>query len=182
MASIPTEIKEGIITLSKKELEKLVIKAASKDKSFYDYLFINYFNKKTGEQELYHQTKIDLDLLIRKSYRGFSEQLRLANMLSACVKRINEFAKVCKNKHLEADLIMYVLEIPFSENDNYLGTCFTALDYKTALLVKRIITLVTKKLHPDYLIQYAETLNQYLTILHKTSSHISVVYSLPKSI
>ena len=182
MATISAEIKKGITTLSKKELEKLVIKAASKDKSFYDYLFVNYFNKETGEQELYNKTKADLDTLIHKSYRGFSEQLQLANMLSACVKQINEFAKVCKNKQLEADLIMYVLEIPFSKNTNCFGTCFTTYDYKTALLVKRVITLLTKKLHPDYLIQYTQTINQYLIVLHRTSSHMNLVYSLPKTI
>ncbi len=182
MATISVEIKEGIAALSKKELEKLVIKAASKDKSFYNYLFVNYFNKESGEQELHNKTKADLDTLIHKSYRGFSEELQLANMLSACVKRINEFSKVCKNKKFEVDLIMYVLEIPFSANSNYLGTCFTAFDYKVGLLVKRVITLLTKKLHPDYLIQYTQTINQYLIVLHRTSSHMNLVYSLPKTI
>ena len=34
--------------------------------------------------------------------------------IGECGKRITAFSKVCKNKSLEADLIMYVPEIPFS--------------------------------------------------------------------
>jgi len=103
-------------------------------------------------------------------------------MLGACVKRINEFSKVSKKKNLEADLILHVLAIPFSYPTNMLGTCFTAYDYKTGMLLKRLITLVTKKLHEDYRIEYEDTINDYLNILHQTSNHIDTIYDLPKSI
>jgi len=57
-------------------------------------------------------------------------------MISACVKRINDFSNICKNKNLEADLLMYVLDEIFSYSPKLFGTCFTAFDYKTGLLLK----------------------------------------------
>jgi len=182
MAKIDDNIKQKIKTLNREELEKLLIKAATKHKEFHDYLLVNYIDKEFGEKELFERAKSDLNVLFYKSYKGFSEQLRLANMLSACIKRINEFAKVCKNKNLEADLIMCVLEVPFSYSTNMFGTCFTAFDYKVGLRVKRMITLVTKKMHEDYLIDYKEKINKYLDILHRTSGHIDFIYAFPKKI
>lgn len=181
MPKISKEIKEQIRVLSKKELEDIVIKLAS-NKENYDFLLVNYLDKESGEQDLFEEAKADIDLLSRKRYKGFSEQLQLANMLGACVKRINEFSKVSKKKNLEADLILHVLAIPFSYPTNMLGTCFTAYDYKTGMLLKRLITLVTKKLHEDYRIEYEDTINDYLNILHQTSNHIDTIYDLPKSI
>lgn len=70
MPKITTEIKNQIAALSKIDLEKLVIKMASKDKAIFDYLLVNYFEKETGENELFDKTKTDLDLLFSKSYKG----------------------------------------------------------------------------------------------------------------
>ncbi len=178
MANISTDIKERIKTFSREELEKLLLKAVSKHKGFHDYLLVNYLDKASGEKDLYHQAEIDLNQLFLKRYKGFSEELQLANMLSACIKRINEFSKICKNKNLEADLLLYVLEIPFSDTNKF-GTCFTQFDYRTGLMVKRLITLVTKKMHEDFLIEYKGKINNYLEILHRTSNHIDTVYALP---
>ena len=137
MPKIGKDTKEQIRLLSKKDLEDIVIKLAA-NKENYDYLFVNYLEKESGEQELFEEAKAEIDLLSTKRYKGFSEQLQLANLWSACVKRINEFSKVSKKKNLEADLILYVLEIPFSYSINMFGTCFTNYDYKTGMLLKRI--------------------------------------------
>jgi hypothetical protein len=182
MPKISSEIKEKIASLSKVELEKIVVRFASKDKAVVDYLLVNYFDKETGEIDLFEEAKRDLELLFRKSYKGISAEMKLANMVSACIKRINIFSKICKNKKLEADLLMYVLKFIFSLSTNLFGTCFTAFDYKVALLVKRLITLVEKKLHPDFKIEYADSINDYLRILHSTSNHNDFIYGLPQSI
>ena len=166
----------------KKELEKLVLKAASKDKSFHDYLLVNYFEKEHGELDLFKQAKDELELLFRKNYKGFSEELQMAAMLGACTKRITEFSKICKNRNLEADLIMHVLEIPFSLSVNVFCTCFTAFNYKVVLLIKRIINLLQHKMHEDYLVQYRTKINEYLNILHRTSDHLNYVNALPQYI
>jgi len=82
----------------------------------------------------------------------------------------------------EADLLMYILDVPFSLDESYFGTCFNAFDSKVAQTLKHLITLVTTKLHPDYLADYQEIINRYLEILHKRSGFLDSVYNLPKSI
>jgi hypothetical protein len=181
MPRLSAEEKEQIRNLSLKDMQQIVLKVAAKEKSVYEYLLVNFLDQESGEQTLYEQTIADLDMLFCKGYRGFSEELQLANMLSACIRRINEFTKVSNNKVMEADLLVYVLEVPFSLTTNLFGTCFTQYDTKVAQIVKRLINLVTKKLHEDYRIEYAEKINGYLKILHRTSSHIDTVYGLPKT-
>ncbi len=182
MAKVNPEIISKIEKLSKKELEKLVLKAASKDKSFHDYLFVNFADKDFGENDLFKEAKSDIHKLFFKSYKGYSPQLQSANMLSACIKRINEFSKICKNKNLEADLLVFVLDEAFTHDPAFFGTCFTNFDYKAGLILKRLITLVTKKLHEDYLADYKEKINIYLSRLKSTSSHLDFIYHLPEKI
>ncbi len=160
----------------------MVIKAASKNKEFHDYLLVNYVDKTFAEKDLFEQTKSDIQILFRKGYRGYAEEEQLANMLAACNKRINEFAKIAKDKSLEMDLIMMVLEIPFSLSSAYFITCFTRFNYQVYLLLKKAMILVTKKLHEDYRIQYVPKINEYLDFMHTHSNHLDYVYGLPKSI
>ncbi len=182
MPRLDKTTKEQIKALDVATLREIVTKLASKEKMVYDFVLANYLDKETGETDLFNAAKADLDYLFWKGYKGFSEQLRMANMLSACIKRVNEFTKVSGNKIHEAELLMYVLEVPFSMPENSLGTCFTQFDYKVGLLVKRLITLVTKKLHEDFRLDYAEKLNEYLRRLHQTSDHIDMICLLPEKI
>lgn len=179
MAKVSDIITSQISNLSKKDLEKLLLKAAGRDKGFHDYLLVNYFDKEYGEKDLFEQAKEDLDVLFSKKYKGFAEELRMAEMLKACTKRIVAFSKVCKNKNLEADLIMYVLEAPFSLPADMFKTCFTAYNYKVVLLLKRVINLLDKKMHEDYKIQYQSKIDSYLKILHSTCSYLDYVNDLP---
>lgn len=181
MSNRRTELKEQLSALPKNELVGIIVKLAAK-KANYDFLLANYLDKDSGEKDLYEEARRDLDSLFIKRYKGFSEELQLANMLSACVKRINEFTAVSKNKKLEADLLLYVLEVPFSLPTIMFGTCFSQYDYRVGLLVRRLINLVVKKLHPDYLIEYKDILNGYLTILHRTSEFHDFIYKLPQKI
>ena len=181
MAKVNPQIILEIEKLSKKELEKLVLKAASKDKSFHDFLLINYADKDFGEKDLFEKAKADLEMLFRKNYKGFSEELKLANMLAACHKRIDEFGKVCKEKKLELDLVLRVLEIPFSLPEKMLETCFTKYNFRVVLLVKKAIGLYYK-LHEDYKIEYAGTLSRYLEVLHRSSNHLDYVYNMQKTL
>ncbi|MCB9226608.1 MAG: hypothetical protein R2777_00430 [Chitinophagales bacterium] len=182
MPKLSKEIKEQIDKLSCKDLKDIVVKTAAKEKSVYDYLLINYLDKEYGENDLFDETKNDLEVIFRKRYKGFSQELQLANMLAACIKRINEFSKHTKNKVYEADLLLFVLEVPFSLTTNLLGTCFTQYDTKVAMILKRLINVVEKKLHEDYKVDYKTPINDYLKILHKTSDHINTVYNLPLAI
>ncbi len=182
MPRLDKETKEQIKQLDYNILQEIVIKLASKDQAVYDYLFMNYLDKERGEKELFEATKADLDKLFGKRYKGYSDEMKTANMLGACIKRINEFTKVSKNKNLEADLLIYVLTIPFSLPAGMFGTCFTKFDTKVAQIVKRLITLVTKKMHEDYRIEYVDKINYYLQILHQRSQHNDTVYNMPEKI
>jgi len=182
MPRLDSETRERIRKLDYSVLQDIVIKLASKEKSVYDFLHINYLDKELAERKLYEETKVDLEIIFRKRHNGFSQQLQIANMLGSCIKRINEFTKISKNRIFEADLLLFILEIPFSMNADMFGTCFTQFDSKVAMIVKRLINVVTKQLHEDYKIEYEETINEYLQILHRTSRHIDTVYNLPKAI
>ncbi len=182
MPRLTKEFKDQILNVPVRDLQQIVLKLVARDKSAYDFLMINYLDKEGGELELFEQTKADIEALFWKSYKGFSEQLQLANMLAACIRRLNEFTKVSKNKVMEADLLMFILEVPFSLPHNLFGTCFTKYDTKVAMILKRLITIVTKKLHEDYRIEYEDKINEYLDILHSTSNQLDMIYDMPKSI
>jgi len=62
------------------------------------------------------------------------------------------------------------------------GARVSGYDYKVGLLLKRLITLVTKRLHPDYLIDYQDKINEFLTKLHHTSNRINTIKELPQII
>ena len=94
MARISSQLKEEITKLSKKDLEKLILKAATMHQTFQDYLLVNHIDLVHGKKELFYIAKSDLNNLMVKNYKGFSEELRMANMLAACNKRINELESV----------------------------------------------------------------------------------------
>jgi hypothetical protein len=173
---------DAVLKIPRTDLEKLVLLAAQKNKDFHDFLLVNLVENEDGEKELFEEAKADLEVLFRKRYKGFSEELQMANMLAACHKRINEFGKVCDKKELELELILYVLKVPFSLSTNMFCTCFTKYNYRVVLLVKRAVTLLNTKLHEDYRIEFEPTINSYLDILHHSSSHLDFVNTLPKSI
>ncbi len=182
MTKIDAEFKKHIKSLSKKELEEIVIRVAARHKEVHDFLLENYVDTQFGERDLFEEAANNIQLLFTKKYKGFSVELQLASMIEACVKRINQFQKICKNKNFEADLILMVLDEIFSYSHKLFGTCFTRYDYKTGLLLKRLVTLVTSKLHPDFKIEYLNKINQYLNVLHNTSDHLDSIYALPREI
>jgi len=118
-------------------------------------------------------------MLWKKEYRGSTVQKQHVNKLNTCVKRINEFTVETKNKKLEADLVLYVLELQFSNQIMVFGARVSGYDYKVGLLLKKLITLVTKRLHPDYLIDYEDKINDFLSRIHKTSNRINTIKELP---
>jgi len=182
MPKLDKATKEQIKNLEHKKLQEIVLKLAAKEKTAYDFIFANYLAKESGEEELFEETKEDLDLIFGKDYKGYAEQVRLAKMLNACVKRVNEFTKVSKNKVYEADLLLYIVEVAIPFDEELFGTCFTQFDTKVAVIVKRLINVVTKKLGEDYKVDYEKPINHYLDILHRRAWHNDTVHKLPKAI
>lgn len=104
MAKVDPSISLAIASLKRSELEILVLKAASKDKVFHDYLLVNYGDTESGEKDLYEQAHADLNIILAKRHKGFSDELKMVNALQACNKRIEEFSKACKNKKIRIRL------------------------------------------------------------------------------
>lgn len=182
MPKITTETKNQIKNLTRDELEKIVIKFAGRDKFMLGFLKVNYLDKEFGELDLFDEAISDLDALFVKSFKGRSIQLQMAKMLAASAKRIAEFSKVAKQKNREADLIIHVLEVPFSMPRGYFGTSFKAYDTQVGRLLKKLVSLVESKMHEDYRAEYQEKVNTYLSTLHRTSNHINLIYNLPTHI
>lgn len=178
MSTSKALIKEQLQQFSRSELIEIVLKMASKRYN-YEFLLVNFIDPENGELTLFLEAKEDIDKISQKFFQGRTVQHQMAKRLNAIVKRIKEFTVETKNKKLEADLIMYVLEIQFSNPERVFGARFSGYDYKVALLLKKLITLVTKKLHPDYLIDYQDRINFFLTRIHRTSNRINTVYDLP---
>ena len=174
-------LKEQLAQLSKKELTEMVLKLSAKRYN-YEFLLVNFLDTDGGEQTLFEEAKEDIDRLCQKEYKGRTTQHQLAKKLNACTKRITEFTIETKSKKLEADLVLYVLELQFTNPPRFFGAKFSGYDYKVGLLLKKLIGLVTKKLHPDYMVDYQDKINEFLHKLHKTSNRINTIYQLPESI
>lgn len=174
-------LKEQVTELSKKELVDIVLKLAGKRYN-YEYLLVNFLDKDGGEKTLYEEAREDIDKLSLKEYKGRTIQHQLVKKLNACTKRITEFTVETKSKKLQADLVLYLLEQQFANPAKVFGARFSGYDYKVGLLLKKLILLVTKKLHPDYLIDYQDRINEFLTKLHHTSNRINTIYDLPQQI
>ena len=69
MPRLDAERKVQIKNLSRRDLEEIVIKAASKEQTILDFITINYLEKETGEKELFEKAKADLDVLFIKRYK-----------------------------------------------------------------------------------------------------------------
>ena len=137
---------------------------------------INYISGLTGE------AKKDIDKLTQKEFKGRTIQHQLVKRLNACTKRITEFTIETKSKKLEAELVLYVLELQFANPPKLFSARVSGYDYKVGLLLKKLITLVTKKLHPDYLMDYQDKINEFLSKLHHTSNRINTINGLPQEI
>lgn len=176
-----TILKEQLSQHPKKELVDMLLKLSGK-RFNYEFLLVNFLDKEGGEQTLFEEAKEDIDKLNQKEYKGSTIQKQAVNKLNAFIKRINEFTIETKNKKLEADLVLYVLKLQFKNPIKIFGARISGYDYKVGLLLKRLITLVTKKMHPDYLVDYQDAINEFLIKLHKTSNRIQTIKELPKMI
>jgi hypothetical protein len=179
MPRLNEEFKQIISSLEKKELEKLVLKAASTNKAFHDYVLVNFVDNELGEQDLFDQVKQDLVQLSYKRHKGYAPELKFANYLQACNKRITEFSKVNKTKTLELELIMTLLNDAFFKSNCSFGTCFTKFNHQVTLLLKKAITIVEKKIHEDLRMEYVPQINVYLKSLHSSSDYLDYVSDLP---
>ena len=158
----------------------MLLKLAAKRYN-YEFLLVNFLDTEGGEKTLFDEAKEDIIVLHDKEYKGRTLQHQLTKRLIACNKRIAEFTVESKSKKLEADLILLVLSKQF-ENLSAFGAKYSGYDYKVGLMLKKLINIVTKKLHPDYLVDYQDIINAYLLQIHNTSDRIKTIEALPYEI
>jgi hypothetical protein len=179
MPKVSKEFRQAIEELPLADLQKLVIELARKNKEAYYYINLKHISTDESEQELFEEYR---DKVVEETWgvhnRG-NVQKNLAAAIGRAVKHINYFEKVTKNNKLVADLLLELLEEVFKEFSIELGTCFTAFDSKLATTTNRLYNLVTKKLHPDYMVEYREPMNKFLKILHQSCKHLDYVYGMP---
>jgi hypothetical protein len=177
MAKNWKEIQSLIANMPRKDVENLLLKAMRKHETFYQYVWVNYFDKADGANDLYEQYLSEINGLMIKGYRGASEELRTANMLDACRKHIDNFCKASDSKERALQLALYVLENPITNYPGFASTCFTKYDYSYFMLFKKAKTHFFS-LHPDIQHEYRSRLQTILTKLKRHSSHLDYVYEL----
>lgn len=181
MPKITSDFKKQIKELSRSDLEKVIIKFAGKDKFLWGHLQVYYLNPLTVAQELFEQTQEGLEAIFEKPFKGKSEAMRRTRQITASMKYIADFNKIVKQPHLEAELIIQVLEHQFSLPSK-LGTHYQTYDNRIARTVKKLIDLIRNKVHEDYHIEYAAKVDGFLTFLHQKIPYNIVVSALPKQL
>lgn len=174
-------LKEQLNRFTKAELVEILAKMSTK-RFNYEFLLVKYLDPEGGEELLFEDAKEDIEHLMDKEFKGRTIQHQMVKRLKACTNRIKDFTEETQDKKLEADLILYVLEIQFQDNSHVFGAKYSGYDYKVGLLLKKLIGLVNTKLHDDYFVDYQDKINMMLTSLHHTSNRINTIKSLPKEL
>lgn len=181
MPRLSKEFSAAIEKLSHKDLIDIVKKSASKSQEIYRLIEINYFGDEDTLEKYFEETKNDVALEVAFIDLSGAPQNRIAKAIGKAIKLINEYVKVAKNPVHEAELLNIVLERVFTDYSRQLGTCFTVFDSKVAVTLRRFHNLVLNKLHEDYHIQYADSIDSYIKSLKATSRFLDSVYGLPDS-
>lgn len=181
MPRLSKEFKQAVQGIPLEELQKLLMQLSSKNSEIYDLINLKYVSGNDAEDELFEEIKEKVeDEICFIGERGIIQK-NLAKAISKAVGHINYFSKVTKNKEREAELLVCLLDEVFKNYTGELGTCWTVFDSKVAVTTNRLYNHITKKLHEDYLIEFTEPMNRFLSILHANSNHLNYVYGMPKS-
>ena len=177
MPRLSEEFKVAIKNLPPKELQKIVLKIARSNKEIYDNLCIEYLNGEEKTEELFEEARYNILFELEGCWSRIPARTITKGMAKA-VKHLNQFAKTTKNKRMEADLLVELINKVLADYESELGTFYTGFDYKLAVLINRLRNLVTKKLHPDMYIEYEEKLTRYFEVLNENCRHIDYVFNM----
>ncbi|WP_372947248.1 hypothetical protein, partial [Mariniphaga sp.] len=91
MPRLSKEFKQTIQEIPEKELQELIVKAASKNQEIYDWINIHYVDKQEAKKQLFKETK---DKALGEVY-GYRDQRiiqkSLAKAIGNAVKHINYY-------------------------------------------------------------------------------------------
>jgi hypothetical protein len=182
MPLISKEFKVGVQSMPANDLQKLVLKLARSNKEVYDIINITYQGNEEARQDFFQERVAAINgHLYGYSLKG-PIQRSIAKAMGNAVKEVSYYVKITGDKIGEAELLNYLINEVITHHSDDLGTCWTVFDSKLGVTTKRLLNLVTKKLHEDYLLNYKDDINNYLNILHQRSNHIDLIYGLPECI
>jgi hypothetical protein len=170
-------LKEILMGQDSKKLVSIIQKQANKDTDFLYALKMEYEDKAELEEDLFEDYKSMVHSELNSFTRYKRQELHAFETINNAVKELNNFTKLCKNKKMEADILVMILDHSFKEYQDQLGTYFTKLDNKLFVTFQRLYNLVTKKLHPDLKIEYEEKIKGYYEVLNRECRHLDRVYN-----
>jgi hypothetical protein len=176
------QISPYLESLTAKQKDKLIHQLLKRDKEMIERLYLEHIATPIERDERFEYYKKEVEACMHTYYRAPCDELIMAKAISNAKKIIVQFAKLDKRPEKEAELLMDILKVVFDENPAQLGTCWTKYDHSVGQTIKKLITLIKSKLHEDYLIEYKEPLESYISRLKRTSSFNDSIYLLPDTI
>jgi len=173
------DIKTVVVNMPAKEKDKLLLQLLRKNPKAINKI---YYQQVAGKEEiemLIEDLKNEISALLSDElFKRGRFQKNMARGIRNASQAINEYTSVLRPEQ-ESALYLHILDIIFKDMSQALGTCWTTFDHKVAQTLSKVVTLVSKKLHEDYRVEFEEQVNDYLQRLKKTSSHLDYVYNLP---
>jgi hypothetical protein len=173
------QIKPYIESLNLKEKDKLIVQLLRKNQEEMSRIYYQKVASSGELDEYFDDTKEEILVCLDVNYSYGILQKNLAKGIAKANKTIKKYALVDKRPEKEAELLMFILDLLFEEYSNEFGTRWTAFDYRTGQTLSKLITLVSKKIHPDYRIEFEDRINNYLLEIKKLSSYNDFIYNLP---
>lgn len=176
MAKVHPQVSEHIKSLNKKELEKLVLKAAASYKPFHEFLLVNIDHAEEAVEDLFESYKKQIDALqVRSFYGNRRREKQEAKKLQECGKLITAFDKNCKDKRFTVELMLYTLQFQIEITDAAFGTYYQPYDNKVRALIEKVLKFATTKIHEDLLMDYKNEIQKYMDWFNKSQSVFSII-------
>lgn len=171
-------------SLSEKQKDKMLRDLLKKNEDLVERLYFKHLSLPEELDSRYEEYERKVKSALFGSYRAMTDELMLAKAIGEAKKSINEFKKIDKRVIKEVELLMIILTTVFEDRTNpaQFGTCWTKYDFAVTQTLKRVISLLQKKLHEDYLLDYKEILEKYIRRLKASSRFNDFVYVLPDEI
>ncbi|MEQ8415447.1 MAG: hypothetical protein RIB71_13310 [Imperialibacter sp.] len=176
------DVKPYLDSLNEKEKDKLIARLLAKNRAELDAIYFQKVASKDDLEDLFADVKAEIEGAMNVYINYGTLQKNLAKGIQKATQAINRYKAIDRRPEKEGELIMHMLEIIFTEFGNEFGTCWTVFDFRVAQAVSKVVTIVTKKIHADYRMDFEDKINGYIQRLKAVASHNDVIYNLPDKI
>jgi hypothetical protein len=176
------DVKPYLDSLNEKEKDKLIARLLTKNQAELEAIYFQKVASKNDLEDLFADVKAEIEDAMNVYINYGVIQKNLAKGIQKATQAINRYKAIDRRPEKEGELIMYMLEIIFTDFGNEFGTCWTVFDFRVAQAVSKLITIVTKKIHEDYRMDFEDNINRYIKRLKSVASHNDVIYNLPDKI